>query len=89
LDRIRHDLAHTRNSATNWQKLMEASMAGLIPERRTRKALERANAELIERHKRHLQSWVSDKAASSEQGGRRVKEGSDQTGLRNSKDQNR
>ncbi len=38
-------------------------MAGLVPEKRTRQELERANAELIERHRRHLQSWTADKAA--------------------------
>jgi hypothetical protein len=44
---------------------MEASMAGLVPEKRTRQQLERANAELIERHKRHLESWTADKAATA------------------------
>jgi len=38
-------------------------MAGLVPEKRTRQELERANTELIERHKRHLQSWTADKVA--------------------------
>lgn len=42
---------------------MEASMAGLVPERRTRRELEQANAELIEKHKQHLQSWVRDKSS--------------------------
>jgi len=44
-------------------------MAGLVPERRSREALERANAELIERHRQHLQSWAADKAANSRSSG--------------------
>jgi len=34
-------------------------MAGLLPERRTREELERANATLLEKHWQHLQSWVA------------------------------
>jgi hypothetical protein len=43
----------------------EATMAGLLPERRSRNELERANDELIKRHQNHLQSWISEKAANS------------------------
>jgi hypothetical protein len=40
-------------------------MAGLLPERRSRSDLERANDELIKKHRHHLQSWLSEKAANS------------------------
>jgi hypothetical protein len=40
-------------------------MAGLLPERRSRNELERANDELIKKHRHHLQSWLSETAADS------------------------
>jgi hypothetical protein len=40
-------------------------MAGLLPEKRSRNELERANDELIKRHQHHLQSWLSEKVANS------------------------
>jgi len=46
-------------------------MAGLLPERRSRNELERANDELIKRHQHHLQSWLSDKTADSHARSRR------------------
>jgi len=38
-------------------------MAGLVPKRRTRNELERANETLLERHKDHLRTWVEGKKA--------------------------
>jgi hypothetical protein len=46
-------------------------MAGLLPERRSRNELERANNELIKRHQNHLQTWLLDKAANTEGRSRR------------------
>ena len=36
-------------------------MAGLVPKRRTSDELERANNQLLEKHREHLQSWVKNK----------------------------
>lgn len=41
-------------------------MAGLVPERRNREELDRANNALLERHREHLRSWVADRTAASE-----------------------
>jgi hypothetical protein len=41
---------------------MEAVMAGLVPNRKTREELERANSTLLERHREHLRAWVADNA---------------------------
>ena len=41
-------------------------MAGLVPERRNREELERANNTLLERHRAHLRSWVANRTTSSE-----------------------
>jgi hypothetical protein len=46
-------------------------MAGLLPEKRSRNELERANDELIKRHQHHLQSWLSEKVANSGAGSMR------------------
>lgn len=36
-------------------------MAGLVPKRRTSDELERANNQLLEKHREHLQSWINNK----------------------------
>ncbi len=36
-------------------------MAGLVPKRRTSDELERANNQLLEKHREHLQSWAKNK----------------------------
>lgn len=36
-------------------------MAGLVPKRRTSDELERANNQLLEKHREHLQSWINKK----------------------------
>jgi len=41
-------------------------MAGLVPKRRTHDELTKANSDLLDRHKEHLRSWVSEKTSSSE-----------------------
>lgn len=42
-------------------------MAGLMPQRRTREQLERANDRLIQEHREYLQSWIrNDRVSSTE-----------------------
>jgi hypothetical protein len=37
-------------------------MAGLVPKRKTRDEIERANEEFLRRHRAYLEAWVSKKA---------------------------
>jgi hypothetical protein len=42
---------------------MEAVMAGLIPNRKSKEELEKANTRLLERHRAHLRAWVASSGA--------------------------
>ena len=40
-------------------------MAGLVPVKRTREEIQRANRDLLEKHRAYLASWVSEKSSLS------------------------
>jgi hypothetical protein len=48
-------------------------MAGLVPKRKTRDEIERANEELLQRHRAYLEAWIANRvqvpAHSSDQSG--------------------
>jgi len=52
-------------------------MAGLVPKRRSRSELERANATLLEKHKDHLRTWVASKRAASKSESEKSKRSTD------------
>lgn len=41
-------------------------MAGLVPVKRSREEIHRANSDLVEKHRVYLASWVSEKSSHSQ-----------------------